>query len=349
MEGALRGLGREMTQQEIVRAVKSELKQSISQSYLSQIESGSRPHLTNSTRMLLARFFKVHPGYLVDDPEGFHTELMSDVRVGEDQLDLWLIDGAERFARDPEVSRALLSLAKHEDSRKCLLLLESILDTPGLADRLFQVLQTGTPLACREEGKQYELGNFLFLLLLRRLPVQPALVLGRFHASASALAARIARALRRMARAAKDRRSRRSISEPSRRSWPGSAARAICSAAIRASGRCWRWRFALLSGLVGAAAVFWFLFKVLLKHERDLDPADYEMVGVLGRVSSTVRENGTGEMIFSQNGVRRAASARSEDGRPIAKGVEVVVTRYERGIAYVRPWEEISEGRRKEN
>ncbi len=106
--------------------------------------------------------------------------------------------------------------------------------------------------------------------------------------------------------------------------------------------------FALLSGLIGAAVVFWFLFKVLLKHDRDLDPADYEMVGVLGHVSSVVRENGTGEMIFSQNGVRRAASARSDDGHPIAKGVEVVVTRYERGIAYVRPWEEISESK-KEN
>ena len=141
VEGTLRGMGREMTQQEIVRAIKSELKLSISQSYLSQIESGSRPHLTNSTRMLLARFFKVHPGYLVDDPEGFHTELMSDVQVGEDQLDLWLIGGVERFARDPEVSRALLSLAKHEDSRKCLLLIESILETPDLVDRLTQVLR----------------------------------------------------------------------------------------------------------------------------------------------------------------------------------------------------------------
>jgi len=141
VEGTLRGLGREMTQQEIVRAIKSELKRSFSQSYLSQIESGSRPHLTNDTRMLLARFFKVHPGYLVDDPEGFHTELMSDVRVIEDQLDLWLIGGVERFARDPEVSCALLSLAKHEDSRKCLLLMESILETPELLDRLFQVLR----------------------------------------------------------------------------------------------------------------------------------------------------------------------------------------------------------------
>ncbi len=141
VEGTLRGLDREMTQQEVVRALKQDQKQSISQSYLSQIESGARPHLTNSTRMLLARFFKVHPGYLVDDPEGFHTELVSDVRELEDQLDLWLIDGAERFSRDPEVGRALLSVAKHEDSRKCLLLLEAILETSGLADRLFEVLK----------------------------------------------------------------------------------------------------------------------------------------------------------------------------------------------------------------
>ncbi len=142
VEGTLRGLPREMTQQEIVRAIKQELRQSISQSYLSQIESGARPHLTNSTRMLLAKFFKVHPGYLVNDPEGFHTLLMSDVRAMEDQLDLWLIDGAERFRRDPEVSQALLTLARHDDSRKCVLLLEAILETPGLADRLFQVLRS---------------------------------------------------------------------------------------------------------------------------------------------------------------------------------------------------------------
>ena len=153
VEGALRGLDRAMTQQEVVRAIKKDMKKPISQSYLSQIESGARPHLTNATRMLLARFFKVHPGYLVDDPEGFHTELMSDVRVGEDQLDLWLIGGVERFARDPEVSRALLSVAKHEDSRKCLLLLESILDTPDLVDRLFQVLRSESHSPQRRKAK----------------------------------------------------------------------------------------------------------------------------------------------------------------------------------------------------
>ena len=140
VEGTLRGLGREMTQQEVVRALAREMKKPLSQSYLSQIESGARPHLTNSTRMLLAKFFGVHPGYLVDDPEGFHTELMSDARVQEDTLDLWLISGAERFARDPRVSLALLKVAEHEDSRKCLMLLKAILDTPQLVDRLFAVL-----------------------------------------------------------------------------------------------------------------------------------------------------------------------------------------------------------------
>ncbi len=141
IEGSLRGLDRAMTQQELVRAIQKETKKTISQSYLSQIESGARPHLTNGTRMLLAKFFKVHPGYLVDDPEGFSTELISDVGALEDKLDLWLVSGAERFRRDPQLRCALLALARHDDSRKCLMLLEAILENPGLADRLLQVLK----------------------------------------------------------------------------------------------------------------------------------------------------------------------------------------------------------------
>src|SRR6185436_5779776 len=92
MEGTLRGLGREMTQLEVVRAVRKEMHRSISQSYVSQIESGSRRHLTNTSRQLLASFFKVHPGYLVDDPDGFHTELQSDLRTAEETLDSSLIN-----------------------------------------------------------------------------------------------------------------------------------------------------------------------------------------------------------------------------------------------------------------
>ncbi|MFB3826106.1 MAG: helix-turn-helix domain-containing protein [Bryobacteraceae bacterium] len=141
VEGTLRGLGRELTQSEVVRLVKKELGKTISQSYLSQIESGARPHLTNATRMLLAKFFRVHPGYLVDDPEGYHTELMSDLGALEDKLDLWLIGGAERFSSDPELGDALVRLARHKDSRMCLVLLGAILDTPGLSDRLLEVLK----------------------------------------------------------------------------------------------------------------------------------------------------------------------------------------------------------------
>ena len=142
VEGTLRGLDRAMTQQEVVRAIATELKKTLSQSYLSQIESGARPHLTNTSRMLLAKFFKVHPGYLVDDPEGYENTLVSDVGALEDQLDLWLVAGAERFSRDPALHHALLTVAKHVDSRLCLVLLSEILENPGLAERLMEVLKT---------------------------------------------------------------------------------------------------------------------------------------------------------------------------------------------------------------
>lgn len=147
VEGNLRGLDRAMSQQEVVRAIRSELGTtggtSMSQSYLSQIESGARPHLTNTTRQLLAKFFKVHPGYLVDDPEGYHPELLSAARGLEDKLDLWLVGGAEKFRRDPQLRQALLALAKHKDTRECLLLLEAVMDTPGLVERLLEVLRPG--------------------------------------------------------------------------------------------------------------------------------------------------------------------------------------------------------------
>jgi transcriptional regulator with XRE-family HTH domain len=150
VEGNLRGLDRALTQQELVRAIQQEnatgkkaSKATISQSYLSQIESGARPHLTNTTRLLLAKFFKVHPGYLVDDPEGYHSELISDLRTTEDKLDLWLVGGAERFRRDPALCQALLTVANHGDSRRCFLLIEAIIETPALLDRLFDVLRPG--------------------------------------------------------------------------------------------------------------------------------------------------------------------------------------------------------------
>ncbi len=99
---------------------------------------------------------------------------------------------------------------------------------------------------------------------------------------------------------------------------------------------------ASLSGLGGAAVVFLFLAKVLISKEENLDPADYEMVGVLGTINSPARQGGTGELVFSQAGVRRVCGVRSEDGAALPKGVEVVVTRYEKGIAYVRRWEDLA-------
>ena len=88
--------------------------------------------------------------------------------------------------------------------------------------------------------------------------------------------------------------------------------------------------------------MFLFLTKVLISHEESMDPADYEMAGVLGRVCVAIRTGGTGEIIYSQVGTRRVCGARSEDNSAIAKGTEVMVTRYDKGIAYVRLWSEMS-------
>ncbi len=96
------------------------------------------------------------------------------------------------------------------------------------------------------------------------------------------------------------------------------------------------------AGVAGGGVVFWFLARLAPEGEDGMDPADYEMTGVLGRVSSTVRRGGTGEMIYQRDGARRSAPIRSEDGEEIGRGVEVVVTRYERGVAYVRRWDELT-------
>jgi hypothetical protein len=100
---------------------------------------------------------------------------------------------------------------------------------------------------------------------------------------------------------------------------------------------------ALLSGMTGAGIIYLFLSKVLMSEEENLDPAEYEMTGVLGRTSVPIRQGGgTGEIIYSQAGTRKTCGARAEDGTAIAKGAEVIVTRYEKGIAYVRLWTEMT-------
>jgi hypothetical protein len=98
----------------------------------------------------------------------------------------------------------------------------------------------------------------------------------------------------------------------------------------------------VVSGLVGGGIIFLFLSRVLMSDQENMDPADYEMVGVLGRLGVSIRDGGTGEIMYSQAGTRRVCGARSEDGSAMAKGTEVVVTRYDKGIAYVRLWSEMS-------
>jgi len=110
--------------------------------------------MTQATRSLLARFFKVHPGFLVDDPEGYHTELVSDLRTTEGKLDVWLLQGSERFASDPEVSEVLIQVARQKDTRQCFILLGAILETPGLADRLLEALKPGSKQAPREHKER---------------------------------------------------------------------------------------------------------------------------------------------------------------------------------------------------
>ena len=110
----------------------------------------------------------------------------------------------------------------------------------------------------------------------------------------------------------------------------------------------WLWLAFLLAiagGLIGASLVFLFLVKVLLVHDEPLNAADYDMVGVLGHLTSSIRQGGTGEMSFSQAGVRRSSAARTEDGMPLERGVDVIVTRYDKGIAYVRRWDDFNDSK----
>ena len=123
LEGQLRGLGRSITKSELARAMRAELGASLSVPYLSQIEGGSRPHLTAQSRDLLARFFKVHPGYLVSDPEGFAESLGSPIGQANCDLGAWLAAGPRSSATTPKSTRCYCSIASQPDPRATLLAL----------------------------------------------------------------------------------------------------------------------------------------------------------------------------------------------------------------------------------
>jgi len=130
VEGDIRGLGRAMTQMEVVRAMQEEMNETISQAYLSQLENGKRVHLTATSRDLLARFFKVQPGYLVSDLEDYSTDLLSEFETGSDRLLTWLEASAEEWHAEPAVQQFLERLASVEDPRTYIALFNRLLDLP---------------------------------------------------------------------------------------------------------------------------------------------------------------------------------------------------------------------------
>jgi membrane protein implicated in regulation of membrane protease activity len=99
---------------------------------------------------------------------------------------------------------------------------------------------------------------------------------------------------------------------------------------------------AVISGLLAAGLVFRFMARIVKVSDAQMLDWDYRIEGTVGTISSPVRADGTGEMIFEQRGVRKSVGARSEDGRPLPNGTEVAITRYEKGIAYVKKWEDFT-------
>lgn len=98
----------------------------------------------------------------------------------------------------------------------------------------------------------------------------------------------------------------------------------------------------MLAGLFAGWVVFRFMVKLVQVDDVPMTSEDRRVEGALATISMPIRENGTGEIIFALGGTRRCAGARSGDGQPIDKGTEVVIEKYEKGIAYVKKWEEFS-------
>ncbi len=102
---------------------------------------------------------------------------------------------------------------------------------------------------------------------------------------------------------------------------------------------------AVSGGVAGAGIIFLFMAKVLAPDTIPMDPADYYLPGTLGRVTVTIPPGGTGEIVYAHGGTRKTLAARGAEEQGIAKGTEVVALRYEQGVAFVRPWEQMAEGR----
>jgi hypothetical protein len=99
---------------------------------------------------------------------------------------------------------------------------------------------------------------------------------------------------------------------------------------------------AAVAGLVAGTIVYRFMLRLTHAGDSLMLDEDYRIEGCVGTLSLPIRQQGTGEVIFSLGGVRRCAGARSENGAAVEKGAEVVIERYEKGIAYVKRWEEFT-------
>jgi len=152
VEGELRGLNRPMTQMEVVKAMYEELDERISQAYLSQLESGKRLHLTASSRDLLARFFKVHPGYLVSDPPDYSTDLITDMTSDEDRLTTWLTASAAEWRSEPTIQELLQRLADSPEAHRYLSLFHKLAEMP--VDELEAIVEAVTT-----HGDEVDLGS----------------------------------------------------------------------------------------------------------------------------------------------------------------------------------------------
>jgi hypothetical protein len=97
---------------------------------------------------------------------------------------------------------------------------------------------------------------------------------------------------------------------------------------------------ATLVGCVGGIIVAFYLAR-LRAGERVLHAEDYEIIGTLARVTVTITDGGVGEIVFEKAGTRRSEAARSWNSAELARGSEVMVTGYVRGIALVKLWSEV--------
>ena len=102
---------------------------------------------------------------------------------------------------------------------------------------------------------------------------------------------------------------------------------------------------ALASGLVGGSIMFVLLARVLWPMmSKPMRNTDFDLPGTPARVVSPIREGGVGEIVYTKAGSRFTAGARSADDSAIAKGVDVVILRYERGLAYVQDVDSLLRG-----